>query len=69
MEGRGRMGETENEVQKVIQDNEVLLDLPEREDQQEIQGLQDALVHKYRVNLFLAHLDLVELMAILVPRD
>ena len=63
------MGETENEVQKVIQDNEVLLDLLEREDQQEIQDLQDNLVHKYRENLYLAHLDLVELMAILVPRD
>ena len=69
MEDQGRMGGMENEVQKVTQDNEVLLDLPVREDQQEIQDLQDNLVHKCRENLYLAHLDLVELMAMLVPRD
>ena len=69
MEDQGRMDGMENEVQKVIQDNEALLGLPEREDQQEIQDLQDDPVHKYRESLYLVRLDLVELMAMLVPRD
>lgn len=69
LERQGGTGGMENEVQKVIQDKEALLDLPEREDQQEIQDLQDDLVHKYRESLYLAHLDLVELMAMLVLQD
>ena len=65
LEDQGRMGGMENEVQKVTQDNEVLLDPPVREDQQEIQALQANLEHKCRENLYLAHLDLVPLMAML----